>query len=211
MSILKKSNNNEERDDEWNIEVNGYQGWFKATFLFLGELIKTVIISLAIILPVRYFVIQPFYVKGASMEPSFYDNEYLIVNELVYRLKEPERGDIVIFKNPRNEKEFFIKRLIGLPGETIKIYDHKIYIYNKEHEDGVIVEEPYLLENENTIGNDIWKLNEFEYFVLGDNRDRSLDSRNFGSIERKAIIGKVLLRGWPLDRATLFKGQEYNL
>ena len=90
-------------------------------FIFVFEVVKVVVISLAIIIPVRYFLIQPFYVKGASMEPSFYDHEYLIVDEMSYRFRLPERGEIVVFKYPLDPSQYFIKRVIGLPGEKVEI------------------------------------------------------------------------------------------
>jgi len=95
---------------------------------FFWEMVRVAVISLAIILPVRYFLIQPFYVKGASMEPNFFDHEYLIIDEISYRLATPERGDIIVFKYPEDTKQFFIKRVIGLPGEEVKIQDNRVYI-----------------------------------------------------------------------------------
>ena len=89
--------------------------------LFFVEVIQIILISCAIIIPIRYFLIQPFYVKGASMEPNFFDSEYLIIDELSYRMRVPERGEIVVFRYPRDPKEFFIKRIIGLPGETVEV------------------------------------------------------------------------------------------
>jgi len=97
------------------------------------EIIKVILISLAIIVPVRYFLIQPFYVKGASMEPNFFDHEYLIINEISYRFNAPERGDIVVFKYPRDPSQYFIKRIIGLPNEALEIKDGKIIIFNDIH------------------------------------------------------------------------------
>ena len=96
---------------------------FKNFLSFVFELIKIVVISLVIIIPVRYFLIQPFYVKGASMEPNFYDHEYLIIDEITYRFNEPQRGDIIVFRYPRNPQEYFIKRLIAMPGEEVQIKD----------------------------------------------------------------------------------------
>ncbi|OGF20289.1 signal peptidase I [Candidatus Falkowbacteria bacterium RBG_13_39_14] len=212
MTQLKKSDdfqNNEKNDFEFPDDNN--KSFIAKTFSFLLELIKTVIISLAIILPIRYFIIQPFYVKGASMEPNFHDKDYLIINEFAYRFNEPERGDIVIFKNPRNPKEFFIKRIIGLPIEKIKIYDNKVYLYNSEYPEGNIIEELYLPEGRDTRGNEIIELKGNEYYVLGDNRDHSLDSRTFGPIAKDSIIGKVWVRGWPLDKFTIFEEEKYNL
>ena len=89
----------------------------KDIFSFFFELVKIIVISLVIIIPVRYFLIQPFYVKGASMEPNFYDHEYLIIDEITYRFRDPERGEIIVFRYPRNPQEYFIKRIIGLPGD----------------------------------------------------------------------------------------------
>ena len=179
---------------------------------FIIELVKVVVISLAIIIPVRYFLIQPFYVKGASMEPTFYDHEYLIINEISYRFDQPDRGEVVVFKYPRDEKQYFIKRIVGLPGETIEIKDGKVYIYNKENPVGVELNEDfYLSEQVRTEGEKITILPDGEYFVLGDNRKSSLDSRNFGSLPESMIVGKVLLRGWPFDRAGIFKEPDYNI
>ncbi|MFH0853978.1 MAG: signal peptidase I [bacterium] len=210
MTQLKKS---EDFQNEEKVDLNfpnDNKSFFAKFFGFILELIKTIIISLAIILPIRYFVIQPFYVKGASMEPNFHDKDYLIINELKYRFNEPERGDIIIFKNPRNTKEFFIKRIIGLPNEKIKIYDGKIFLYNEEHIDGVLIEELYIPE-EYTKGNEILELRQNEFFVLGDNRNHSLDSRTFGPITKDSIIGKVWVRGWPLNKFSIFGEEKYDL
>ncbi len=209
MVELKKSGEKKEEELEL-IKSEEEKSNFSKVLAFFGELVKTVLISLAIILPIRYFVIQPFYVKGASMEPNFFDKDYLIINEFVYRMREPARGDIVVFRNPRNEEEFFIKRVIGLPNDKIKIYNNKVYVNNKENADWIELEEYYLPDGRETRGNEVIELNEGEYYVLGDNRDRSLDSRVFGPIKQDAIIGKVWLRGWPLENAEIFKGVEYN-
>ncbi len=172
---------------------------------FLWETIKIVIISLAIILPIRYFIIQPFYVKGASMEPNFYDHEYLIVDEISYRFREPARGEVIVFRYPRDPREFFIKRIIGLPGETIKIHNGQITIFNKQHPKGFKLDESaYLPKNVYTQGNLEIKLKNDEYFVMGDNRGSSLDSRRFGPIKRQSIIGRTWIRGWPINKITVF-------
>lgn len=175
-------------------------------FLFVWEIIKVVSISLAIILPVRHYLIQPFYVKGASMEPNFHDHEYLIIDEISYRFKEPTRGQVVIFRYPKNPQEYFIKRIIGLPGEEVQIKDGRVVIFNNDWPQGITLTEHYLPFGTKTHDNSGIKIsiNDNEYFVLGDNRDASKDSRSFGPVDKAFITGKVLFRGWPLDRVTIF-------
>ncbi len=179
-------------------------------FFFVLEVIQIVVISAAIIIPIRYFLIQPFYVKGASMEPNFYDHEYLIIDELSYRLGHPQRGEIVVFRYPRDPSQFFIKRVIGLPGETVEIANGNIVLYTKEHPNGFALEESYIV-HEITTGKAKTTLAADEYFLMGDNRDESLDSRSFGPVKRTGIIGRVWVRGLPLSRMGTFELPAYNL
>jgi signal peptidase I len=176
--------------------------WAKRFGLLVFEVVKVVVISLAIILPIRLWLVQPFYVEGASMEPSFYDSEYLIINEISYRFEEPQRGEVIIFRNPQNTKIYFIKRVLGLPGETIEIKQGKVFI------DDELIEESYI-ENFSTQSKQATILAEDEYFVMGDNRTNSFDSRSIGPIKAKHIIGKVWVRGWPLDRINTFNLPTY--
>jgi signal peptidase I len=173
------------------------------------ELLQILAISLVIILPVRYFLIQPFYVKGASMEPNFFDHEYLIIDELSYRLHAPVRGDIVVFKYPKDPSQFFIKRVIGLPGETVEVIDGKIRIYNPEHPNGFILDESGYIDGVFTSSRQIVPLKKDEYYLMGDNRPASLDSRIFGPVQQDFLVGKVLLRGYPVDRWKLFGRLTY--
>jgi signal peptidase I len=184
----------------------------RSFFVFSFELIKIVVISLVVIIPIRYYLIQPFYVKGASMEPNFMDHEYLIIDEISYRFNDPKRGDIVVFRYPRDPQEYFIKRLIGLPGESVQIKDGDVFVYNKEYPDGVMLEEEYLPSTTKTQGftEEKLELGPNEFYVLGDNRNSSKDSRSFGPVDRSFITGKVLLRGWPFNKITLFEAQEYS-
>lgn len=177
--------------------------WAKRFGLLLFEIVKVVLISLAIILPVRLFLVQPFYVEGASMEPNFYDKEYLIINEISYRFSEPVRGEVIIFKNPKNTKVYFIKRVIGLPGETVETHDGNIYI------NGQVLDEPYIA-NVSFQNYEAVTLGPDQYFVMGDNRTNSYDSRAIGPIDRHYIIGKVWFRGWPLNRINTFNTPEYE-
>ncbi|HUT22681.1 MAG TPA: signal peptidase I [Candidatus Bipolaricaulota bacterium] len=186
----------------------------KIIFEFIWDLAKVACISLAIIIPVRYFLIQPFYVKGASMEPNLHDHEYLIINEIGYRLDEPQRGDVVVFKYPQDQTQFFIKRVIGLSGEIVELKDGVVYLYSKD-ENGedkryVLNETFYLDPQIKTWGDRTFQIGENEFFVMGDNRSQSLDSRSFGPVDKDLIVGKVWLRGWPFDKFQLFSQIDYG-
>lgn len=178
----------------------------KKFLIFAWEMLKVVLISAAIIIPVRYFLIQPFFVKGASMEPNFHDHEYLIIDELSYRFKAPVRGQVIVFRYPRNPQEYFIKRIIGLPGEEVQIKDGQVIIYNQENPNGFALSENYLSDEYITYNQDEARvaIEADEYYVLGDNRGASKDSRYFGPVSKSFIIGKVLFRGWPIDEAQFF-------
>lgn len=146
------------------------------------------------------------------MEPNFYDREYLIVDEISYRLGEPGRGDIVVFRYPRDPEEYFIKRVIGLPGEKIQIKEGKVYIYNENNPEGAELEENYLADGIRTYSQseEIISLGADEFFVLGDNRSSSKDSRSFGPVEKSYFIGRVMLRGWPFSRFNFFQAPQYS-
>lgn len=178
----------------------------------VSEFVHVVLISLAIIIPVRYFLIQPFYVKGASMEPNFMDKEYLIIDEISYRFHEAQRGDIVVFRYPNDPRQFFIKRVIGLPGETIKIDAGKVWIIDAQHPNGRILDEhTYLASNVATLGEKTFTLDKDQYFVLGDNRGASLDSRIFGPVSESLVVGRVWIRGWPPERINVYHPISQNL
>lgn len=180
-----------------------------ASFLF--ELIKVIVLAGVTIALIRYFLFKPFYVKGASMEPNFLDHEYLIVDELSYRFRMPERGEVIVFKYPNNIQEYFLKRIVGLPGERVKVEGGHITIYNSTHPEGVLLSESYLPNDLLTAGdNQVVTLASDEYFVLGDNRPNSFDSRRFGSVKKDLIIGRAFIRGWPLTRITKFSPPEFG-
>ncbi len=187
----------------------------KKILLFVWEIVKVAMISAAIIIPIRYFLIQPFFVKGASMEPNFHDREYLIIDELSYRFTPPARGQVIVFRYPRNPQEYFIKRVIGLPGEQVQIKDGKVIIYNEAHPEGFTIDEKYLPADLMTFSQDDMKtsVGPDEYYVLGDNRGASKDSRYFGVVNKSFITGKVLFRGWPINEITVFNKSywpQYN-
>lgn len=154
---------------------------------------------------IRTFLIQPFLVNGASMEPNFFHGNYLLVDEITYRFREPSYGETIVFRSPQNRSIFFIKRIIGLPGDKIIIENNEIFINDKQ------LREEYLSLNIKTAGSIDVKLGEDEYFVLGDNRYNSFDSRNWGSLKRDGIVGLVRLRLFPLTQIEVFGAPVYNI
>ncbi len=168
----------------------------KGTLSFLFEVIKIVVLALVIVIPIRYFVFQPFIVKGLSMEPNFQDGDYLIIDELSYRFKEPQRGEVVVFKYPKDPSQRFIKRIVGLPQEKIELRHGQVIITDKFGETLILDESNYLL-SQGWLGEIEVSLGENEYFILGDNRAHSFDSRRWGPLSKEYIVGRVLLRAWP--------------
>lgn len=180
----------------------------KKFFLFIWETLKITIIALVIVFPIRYFIFQPFFVEGRSMEPNFKNSDYLIIDEISYRLRDPYRGEVIVFKYPQSPSDRYIKRIIGLPGETIEIKNGKIIIF-RNSEQLILNEKEYLSSFVKTSGELKITLGEDEYFVLGDNREKSFDSRRWGVLPEKYIIGRVFLRGWPIESVAKIKNPEY--
>ena len=179
-------------------------------FLFVWEIIKITALALLIILPIRYFIAQPFFVKGASMEHTFEDGDYLIINEIGLYFSEPKRGDVVVFRYPEDPKQYFIKRVIGLPNETVEINGNKVKIFRGGGFAAITLEESgYLDSGQVTEGELKIQLGEDEYFVMGDNRLHSSDSRRWGPLERRFIVGKVFIRAWPLSEIKYFTPAPY--
>lgn len=174
-------------------------GFFGRLFREVWEFAKIVLISLIIVLPIRLFVAQPFIVRGASMEPTFQNGEYLIVDELSYLLREPARGEVIVFRYPQDTSQFFIKRIIGLPGETVLIENGSVAIQNTTNPNGFVLDEAYLSDIVTTVPNSQRTLGAGEYFVLGDNRMESSDSRLWGVLGEEFLIGRTLMRLWPLS------------
>jgi len=179
----------------------------KKLFTFIWEIAKIVIIAAVIVIPIRYFLFQPFFVRGQSMDPNFENGDYLIVDEISYRFSEPQRGEVIVFKYPEDPSHRFIKRIVGLPGETLEIKDGKVIIYR----DGVsqVLDESEYLSNSVTTGDFQITLGENEYFVLGDNRSFSFDSRKFGVLPRDKIIGRVIFRAWPFTAFDKIESPAY--
>ena len=193
-----------------NLNVKTGSGYAKKEVLiFIWETVKLVIVSLAIILPIRYYLVQPFFVNGASMEPNFENGDYLLVDEISYRFREPARGDVIIFRYPQNPSQFFIKRIIGLPEETVTIKKNSVKIYNQQNPDGFLLQENYLSSEQQTLGDMTIKMDDNDYFLLGDNRLQSSDSRRWGTVNKTLITGKPFFRAWPVTKASRIKGAKY--
>ncbi|KKP93871.1 MAG: Signal peptidase I, partial [Candidatus Moranbacteria bacterium GW2011_GWE1_36_7] len=203
-----------------NMQENNDDDVYYGVGSFLWEVLKVFLWALAIIVPIRVFLFQPFFVQGASMESNFKDGDYLIVNEFGYKktsldfagkhfftvnsFRELNRADVVVFRYPKDPKQFFIKRVIGLPGEKVKVESGVVTIYNAEHPDGFLLDEKaYLPAGLITNNPATVQLKADEYFVLGDNRQASHDSRVWGPLPEKDVIGKVLIRAWPLPKAEI--------
>ncbi len=171
--------------------------------LFL-DVVETVVIALAIFVIAYLFLFQPHQVRGSSMYPNFHDGDYLLTDKISYRLNQPKRGDVVIFVAPKNEEYDYIKRVIGIPGDIVEItQDYKVKLNTQ------ILDEPYLPSDYQTFGGSFLEAGKTinvpqeEYFVLGDNRNHSSDSREWGFVPRKNIIGKAWFRYWPFNQMGL--------
>jgi|ADurb_H2B_02_Slu_FD_contig_101_10971_length_1459_multi_3_in_0_out_0_2 signal peptidase I len=167
------------------------------------EWIQTICIALIVAFVVRQFLFQPYKVQMGSMLPTLKENNLIIVNKLLYRFKKPNRGDIVVFVPPGGDKQvYYVKRIIGLPGETIEVKEGSVYINNEK------LKESYLqIETPGKASLQTLKPNEF--FVMGDHRNNSLDSRDFGPIELKSISGRAILVFWPLQSVKLLSHVVY--
>lgn len=178
---------------------------FLKSFLnFFWDIVKVTLVALVLAGLVRYFLVQPFFVEGASMEPNFKNGDYLLVDEISYYFKSPKRGEVMVFHYPLDTSKYYIKRVIGMPGETVEIKNNRVVIYNNSNVNGLLIAENYLPKEVITNGNIKRKLGLNEYFVLGDNRLFSSDSRQWGVLPKDDIVGRVFIRAWPVNRTAIF-------
>lgn len=173
---------------------------FKRAIAAFFDFLQGIVVMLALLVMVYLFIMSPQEISGRSMEPNFYNGEYILTNKIEYKFTDPQRGDVVIFKSPRNPDIDFIKRIIALPGESVSISDGSIYVNGRQ------LIEPYLSPDIFVFGGSYLPegsermIPQGTYFVVGDNRPHSSDSREFGPIAKEEFIGKALLRYWPFDR-----------
>jgi signal peptidase I len=189
-------------EENYQSQETGFADKLKSNLI---ELIEFIAIVLAILISIRFFAAEPHKVSGLSMVPNFHDADYIITNKLMTRFSEPQRGEVIILQNPKNTDVVFIKRIIGLPRDTIKLLNGKVYLNGNE------LTETYLPEGLLTYPQDFLRedeeftVPEDNYFVLGDNRGNSSDSRSFGPIKKELIVGQAWLRYWPLQTFKFIK------
>lgn len=183
---------------------------FRRLGAFFLDILEVIVFAVAIFLFIYLLILQPHKIKGASMHPNFPDGEYLLTDKVSYRFGEPKRGDVIVFKAPTGNGDEFIKRIIGLPGEKVSVKNGKVYINENALEEkyldaSVLTSAGYFLQEDQSA-----TVPEGEYFVLGDNRPHSSDSRAWGFIAKKKITGRAWLIYWPLKSAGVVKKIDYN-
>lgn len=189
---------------------------FRSIFQFFVEIAETAVLAILIFLALYLFLVRPHEVRGDSMLPNFHEGDFLLTEMVSYNLlgRIPARGDVIVFHSPEQPKLDFIKRIIGLPNEKIKLENGRIYVINSQYPEGFLLEEPYLREGTQTEGRkkikegEIFSIGE-AYVVFGDNRERSSDSREWGAITKESIIGRVWLRYWPPQSFDLLAAPTY--
>jgi signal peptidase I len=168
------------------------------------ELVRFAFIALIIVIPIRLFVAEPFVVSGSSMVPTFENGDYLIIDKISYELGSPKRDDVAVFKYPGDTTKFFIKRIIGLPNETVDIKGNDVTITNGTHKEGFKIDQSFV---KNPANNDThFELKNDEYFVMGDNRSASSDSRYWGAVKKNLLTGKAFLRLLPISKIDFWPG-----
>lgn len=180
-----------------------------STWRSIREWIQVIVIALVISLPIRFFIAEPFLVHGASMDPTFATGQFLIVDRLSYRFESPKRGDVIVFEYPHNPKVYYIKRIIGLPGEKIAIKNGEVYI-NGTKDPSQHINEPYVEDSRKSHDTLEVTLGDTEYFVMGDNRIESSDSRSWGPVDKNFIVGRPFIRIFPIDTLSIFPGEYHE-
>ncbi|MES2215882.1 MAG: signal peptidase I [Patescibacteria group bacterium] len=174
------------------------------------EWLQVILIALVISLPIRFFIAEPFVVNGASMDPTFSTGQFLIVDRLTYRFEQPSRGDVIVFKYPNNPSVYFIKRIIGLPGETLSIKDGIVTVINSENPKGLTLDETYIDQTHRSHETTTTKLGANQYFVMGDNRAQSSDSRVWGALDKGLITGRPIVRLLPVNQLSILPGIHHE-
>lgn len=199
IQIDSPSSNNSEKVEQSGMKTKTPKGFWR-------ELVEFAIIAMIIVVPFRMFIAQPYIVNGASMDPTFKTGDYLIVDQISYRFHQPLRGSVIVFRYPKEPSIFFIKRVIGFPGETVSIKGGTVSIINSVHPEGFVLSEPYIKLTK--VEDFSMTLKADEYFVMGDNRAGSADSRYWGPLPTKDIVGRPVLQLFPLSHIDIVPGDK---
>jgi signal peptidase I len=170
------------------------------------EILIFAFIAFGIVLPFRVYIAEPYLVDGRSMDPTFATGDYLIVDKLSYELGTPKRNSVIVFRYPKDPTKSFIKRVIGLPGETISVKDSSVEIQNAENPKGFTLDQSYVVHT--STGTYKRTLASDEYFVMGDNRAESFDSRAWGPLNKKYILGEPIIQLLPVNRIRILPGND---
>jgi signal peptidase I len=203
----------------YNVFIPSAMRKFFVSFL---EVLEIALIAVVAVYLVRTFLVQPFLVSGSSMVPNFQDGNYVLVDEFTYRIHQPTRGDVIVFHDPQDWSTYFIKRVIGLPNEKIEIANNKITVFNQADPNGLTLDESYLPAGTpvsanacdggqfSASGTCIYMLASSTYLAFGDNRAESYDSRSWGPLPEKNIVGLVRVRLWPINEIGAFSAPNYQ-
>lgn len=178
-------------------------------FVSALEVVEVAVIAVVTVFVVRTFLVQPFLVSGSSMVPAFSNGDYLLIDEVTYRFRPPERGEVVVFRYPGDHSTYFIKRIVGLPNERVVVRGGKVTVFNEMYPEGAVLKEWYIPESSRGGGAYEVQLKDDEYVALGDNRSGSFDSRSWGALTRSDVVGLVRLRLWPLQEFSAFAAPQY--
>lgn len=182
---------------------------FRKLTSFIFEIAQTVVFAISIFLFIYLLILQPHKIKGSSMEPTFHDGEYLLTDKVSYRFGTPKIGDVVVFKAPPTFEDEFIKRIIGVPGDHVKVENNKVYVNQMPIDEAYLAPGTQIFAGRVTAEGQDLIVPEGEYFVLGDNREHSLDSRNIGFIPKDKITGRAWVVYWPAKNAGVIKNPTY--
>lgn len=177
--------------------------------VFILDILQVVVFAVALFLFTYLLVLQPHKIKGQSMDPNFANGEFLLTDKVTYRFGQPQRGDVVVFKAPPDDREEYIKRIIGLPGEKIKVAGGRIYVNEMILKEDYIDSTVYTNAGNFATEGTVVTVPDGEYFVVGDNRNHSYDSRSFGFIGRKKITGRAWIVYWPPQKAGSIPSPSY--
>jgi signal peptidase I len=202
---------NQDRNYDKKIEPSSpHDDKKRGAWAVIREWAQVIVIALVISLPIRFFIAEPFVVNGASMDPTFSTGQFLIVDRLTYRLEAPKRGDVVVFEYPNDPRVYYIKRIIGLPGETVDIKNGNVTIFNSEYPKGDQLKEPYIEAAHASHDTLHVVLKPTEYFVMGDNRAQSYDSRTWGPLDKHFIVGRPIVRLFPINTLSAVPGEYHQ-